>query len=330
MRKLWFVSLLLLLSFCRSSTDVLRPEKVFKDAKGNTEVVEPGEVLSYESVKNTINYLASDDLKGRKTGTPEMEEAVKFIEGVFKTYNIPPYFDTYKDTLSNFKKPAYNLLGMLEGTDPDLKNEFIIIGAHYDHIGFAERVNGDAIANGANDNASGTTAVLEMAKYFANKKNNKRSLLFILFSAEELGLLGSKHLAKKLKEKQFNLYAMVNFEMIGVPLLGKDYLAYISGYHKSNMAEKFNEYTGKNTIGYLPTAREANLFQRSDNYPFYTEFKVPSQTICTFDFTNYNYYHHVDDEVKEMDIAHMVYLIKEMLPAIEKMANTPKKEIFLN
>ncbi len=329
MKRLGLVALFLILCCCRSSTDVLRPEKVFKDAKGSTEaksVIIP----SFESVNETISYLASDDLKGRKTGSSEIEEAAIYIESVFETAQIIPYFDTYRDTLSNFEKPAYNLVGLLEGTDPDLKNEFIIIGAHYDHIGTAKATNGDTIANGANDNASGTTAVIEMAKYFASKKTNKRSLMFVLFSAEEIGLLGSKHLAKKLKKTAFNLYAVVNFEMIGVPLKDKDYLAYMTGYAGTNMATKFNEYTLKKTIGFLPTAKKFGLFQRSDNYPFFQEFKVPSQTICTFDFTNFNYYHHVDDEVAELDIAHMVYVIKELIPAIEKMANTPEKEIIVN
>lgn len=323
------ISLLLLMG-CRSSTDVLRPEKVFEDAKGTNEIVVSGTAGSYESVNEVISFLASDSLKGRKTGSEQIEQAANYISDVFEEYGLAPYFTTYRDTLSNLKTPAYNIVGWVEGTDPVLKKQFIIIGAHYDHIGFAERINDDAIANGANDNASGTTAVIEIAKHFGQLKNNKRSLLFVLFSAEEMGLLGSKHLAKKLKDEQLDLYAMINFEMIGVPLKGKDYLAYVSGYEKSNLAAMFNEYTGKSTIGYLPTAKENSLFQRSDNYPFYKAFKVPSQTICTFDFTNYDYYHHVDDEVSKMDISHMVYLIKEMIPVLRQMANTPTKEITLN
>ncbi|WP_340203214.1 M28 family metallopeptidase [Ascidiimonas sp. W6] len=330
MKKIWLIALALVLSCCRSSTDVLRPEKVFEDAKGSNEKIKSGAIGSYESIKNSLNFLASDALKGRKTGSPEIEEAANFIEGIFKEYNLKPYFESYKDTLSNLKIPAYNVVGYLEGNDSDLKKEFIIIGAHYDHIGFAEKINNDTIANGANDNASGTSAVLELAKYFGQNKKTKRSLLFVLFAAEEMGLLGSKHLAKKLKERELDLYAMVNFEMIGVPLKGKDYLAYVTGYEKSNMAAKFNEYTDKNTIGFLPSAKENLLFQRSDNYPFYKEFKVPSQTICTFDFTNFDYYHHVDDEIGEMDLSHMVYVINEIIPAFEKMANAPTKEIKLD
>ena len=105
-----------------------------------------------------------------------------------------------------------------------------MLGAHYDHIGVETQskriVDNDSIANGANDNAAGSVAVLEMAKYFANKET-KRSLMFVLFSAEEMGLLGSKHLAKRLKEEKAPVYFMLNFEMIGVPLPHQDYLAYL-------------------------------------------------------------------------------------------------------
>ncbi|WP_340066144.1 M28 family metallopeptidase [Ascidiimonas aurantiaca] len=327
---LTFVFALLLIA-CKSSTGVLRPESVLKDAKGESNgVAATIKTVPTTSVTTIMNYLASDDLEGRDTGTKGIELAATYIEDIFKENGVMPYFETYKDTLSNFKKVAYNVVGVVEGNDPKLKDEFIVIGAHYDHIGFAKNVNGDSIANGANDNASGTTAVVEIAKYFGKQKSNKRSLLFVLFSAEEKGLLGSYHLAKKLKAQNFSLYTMVNFEMVGVPLTGKDYLAYVTGYEKSNMAEKFNEYTGKKTLGYLPTAKEYNLFQRSDNYPFYQEFKVPSQTICTFDFTNFDYYHHVDDEVGQMNMAHIAYLTNEIIPALEKMAGTRKQEIQMN
>ena len=108
-------------------------------------------------------------------------------------------------TLFNSQKIAYNIVGFIEGRDEQLKNEFIVIGAHYDHIGIRSAVNGDTIANGANDNAAGTTAVLELARYFGKARSNKRSLVFALFSAEEKGLLGSKHLAKKLKEQKLKI-----------------------------------------------------------------------------------------------------------------------------
>lgn len=123
-----------------------------------------------ERIGDMVNYLASNDLKGRDSGSEGIEMAAKYIENYFKSYRLKPYFENYRDTLSNFKKPSYNIVGVVEGSDPELKDEFILIGAHYDHIGTIEPENGDYIANGANDNASGTSTVLEMARYFGTQK----------------------------------------------------------------------------------------------------------------------------------------------------------------
>lgn len=286
--------------------------------------------VSENEVKSLLEYLASDELRGRETGTDGINLAAIEIEKAFSENNVQPYYETYRDSFKVEENNAYNLVGFIEGNDPELKEEFIVIGAHYDHIGEGEAIDGDLIANGANDNAAGTVAVVELAKHFAEIEDNKRSLLFILFSAEEKGLQGSKYAAEKLKDEGLNLYTMLNFEMIGVPMQDKDYLAYVTGYENSNLAEKFNEYSGEKVVGFLPQAKEYNLFQRSDNYPFFEEFNVPSQTFCTFDFTNYEYYHHVSDEAEEMDFAHMTNMIESVIPGIHKMANSEEKEIKLN
>ncbi|MEA9413243.1 M20/M25/M40 family metallo-hydrolase [Flavobacterium sp. PL02] len=280
-------------------------------------------------VASILKYLSSDELEGRETGTKGIEAAAIYLEDFFKANKVKPYFSSYRDTLSTFKTPAYNIVGYLEGTDAKLKNEFVILSAHYDHIGIDKKgVNGDFINNGANDDASGVTAVAEIAKYFSETKSNKRSVLFVFFAGEEKGLLGSKHLAKKLKAKNFNLYTQLNIEMIGVPMK-RDFLAYITGFDKSNMATKINEYTGDKTIGFLPKEAEYQLFFRSDNFPFFEAFKVPCQSISTFDFENFEFYHHVSDEFKVMDIPHMTSFIQELLPAVTHMAISPTKEILM-
>ncbi len=303
---------------------------LFITCKEATTAQSPVSNVTSSDVAVIMNFLAGDELQGRDTGTEGLEKAAKFIEQEFNNSDIAPYFDSYLNTFDAKGEETYNVVGYLKGTDPKLSKQFVIIGAHFDHIGKGKEVNGDTIANGANDNAAGSTAVISLAKHFAKAKNNKRSLLFVLFGAEERGLLGSKHLASILKEKNMDLYTMVNFEMIGVPLNDKDYKAYITGYEMSNMAEKMNEYSGKELIGFLPKAKEFQLFRRSDNYPFYSEFNVPCQTISTFDFTNYDYYHHVDDEVSEMNFKFMAELINDCVPAITSIVNKPVKEIKLN
>nr|WP_299385642.1 M28 family peptidase [Allomuricauda sp.] len=278
-------------------------------------------------VGKLMEYLASDALMGRDSGSEGIEMAAQHIEEHFKKFGIAPYFESFRDTLTNYENTSYNIVGMVEGNDDKLKHEYIVVGAHYDHIGIITPEGDDNIANGANDNASGTVTVMELARYFGLKRTNKRSLIFALFSAEEKGLLGSDHLAKRLKGEDLNLYTMINFEMTGVPLLDKDYIVYLTGYHKSNLAEVTNAYAEEKLVGFLPESKHYNLFQRSDNYPFFKAFGVPSHTYCTFDFTNFNHYHKVGDEVELMDLGHMASLVNKMLPVVEGISNAPDQEI---
>lgn len=290
----------------------------------------PENLSSDATMGRIMNYLASDALKGRDTGSEGIERAALFIEDQLRVNGVAPYFKSYRDTLFNINSLAYNIVGLVEGNDPVLRREYIIIGAHYDHIGVLAAQSMDSIANGANDNASGTATVLELARYFGQERSNSRSLIFALFSAEEKGLLGSRHLAEKLKERQLPLYVMLNFEMTGVPLAGTDYFVYVTGYDKSNLADVCNRYAKDNVVGRLATAEEYNLFQRSDNYPFHEVFQVPSQTFCTFDFTNFDHYHQVGDEVQLMNLQHMAELVNKMIPVIEGISNAKEKEISYN
>ncbi|WP_037319118.1 M20/M25/M40 family metallo-hydrolase [Salegentibacter sp. Hel_I_6] len=325
MRKINYIFTLLaaffLISSCGNSQAVQATQEVQTTLNAN---------VKHAEVEDLLYYLSSDELKGRETGTEGIELAAQRIENIFKENGIQEYFETYRHNFEIDGVEGFNVVGMLEGNDPKLKDEFIILGAHYDHIGIQEPVDGDSIANGANDNAAGTVAVVELAKKFAEIDDNKRSIMFVLFSAEEMGLVGAREIAQQLKEDKLDLYTLFNFEMIGVPMNDKDYIGYLTGYENSNFAEKFNEYSGEKVLGFLPQAKEYNLFKRSDNYPFFEEFNVPAQTISTFDFTNYDYYHHVADEAEKLDVAHMTNVIESVIPGILKMANTAEKEIKLN
>ncbi len=311
MKKVTILLLLIFIYACKSS-DVSKEEIT----------------ISSIEIKETVSFLASNVQMGRDTGSEGIDASATYIEKQLKSYGVKPYYETYRDFFKVKEMDAYNVVGFLEGSDPKLKDEVIIIGAHYDHIGTrAKQVENDSIGNGANDNAAGTSAVLAMARYFGAKKSNKRSIMFVLFSAEEMGLLGSKHLAKKLKDESINLYTVVNIEMIGVPFKDRDYVAFVTGYDKSNMALKINEYLGSNFIGSSEVAKQYNLFKASDNYPFYEVFNLPSHTISSCDLSNYDFYHHVDDEIDKLDYAHMANLINTLIPAIETMSNTATKEI---
>ncbi|WP_298339512.1 M20/M25/M40 family metallo-hydrolase [uncultured Algibacter sp.] len=337
MKKIFSLLVLVFIFSCGGQKQIIEtnPETVKNTSNTKTEtdskkIIEIVNYINQKDVKSSLEYLASDELKGRNTGSEGIEKAAVYIETFFKKHNIRPYFKTYRDSFNIKKIIGYNVVGYLEGNDPKFKDEFVILGAHYDHIGTAKEVNGDTIANGANDDASGTVAVMEWAKYFSKTKSNKRSMLFTLYSAEEMGLKGSEHLAKRLKKENLDLYTMINFEMIGVPRAENEIMAYMSGYEKSNLAKQLNVYGGSEMIGFFPKAKEFNLFMRSDNYPFYQEFKVPAHAISTFDFTNFDYYHHVDDEADKMDFNHMTNFINAMIPAIEGMVNSVSKEIKMN
>lgn len=329
MKKIYYVLAIALVA-CNSTKTI--PVSKIPDATPAASIVKvkTTDFAKPESVAKTLSFLASDDLEGRDTGSKGIEKASIYLENMLKENGVKPYFKTYRDTLSNYSKTAYNIVGYIEGNDAILKNEFVIIGAHYDHIGKIAAVNGDDIGNGANDNASGSTAVSEVMKYYAKYKTNRRSLLFVFFSAEEKGLLGSKHLAKKLKDQNMNLYFMFNYEMIGVKMNRDDMLLYLTGFGRSNMAIKMNEYAGEKLIGYIPAETKYQLFRASDNFPFFDIFGVPAQTVSTFDFENFDFYHKPDDEFELMDPAHITNVINKTIPVLEKMMNAETKEIKLN
>lgn len=287
-------------------------------------------ITTEAAIKSHVSYLASDELTGRDIGTEGINKAAAYLSDEFESYGVKPFFSSYRDSFKIESKYGYNVVGYLEGTDDRLKDDVFIIGAHYDHIGFSDRGKSaqDSIANGANDNASGVATVLELAKYFADHPP-KRSVLFVLFSAEEIGLLGAAHLAKRFKSMNQPIYAVFSIEMVGVPLKNVDYSAFLTGFKMSTMADRFNHYSGKKVLGFSREAAKMSLFKRSDNYPFYTELNIPSQTICTFNFTNYDYYHHVKDETEYQDFTHMNNLITELSICLSGLLNEEESSIQL-
>ena len=285
------------------------------------------EKVKPQDIRSSVDFLSSDVLKGRETATEGELVAAQFIKSKFIEAGIKPYFDTYFDVFESKGIKGVNVVGYIEGVDPKLKNEVVLLGAHYDHIGISPEVENDSIANGANDNASGTATVLAIANRLARLGTNKRSVIVALFSGEEKGLLGSKALAKKLKAQDIDLYTMLNFEMIGVPFTDRDYEVFVTGYELSNLGGKLNTYTNSTIVGASDVAKKYNLFKRSDNYSFYKEFKVPSHTISSCDLTNFDFYHHVDDEIDQLDFAFMTSIINKLLPGVVQICNTDSKEI---
>ena len=139
-----------------------------------------------------------------------------------------------------------------------------------------------------------------------------------LFADEEKGLRGAAHLAQRLKEEGVSLAYMVNFEMLGVTLTSGENQVYMTGYNLSDMPEKMNTYAPE-FVQFLPEAKQYNLFRRSDNYSFYQIHNIPAQTLSTFDFKNYDYYHKAGDEAEKLDVANMNKVISTSAYVLAKM-----------
>jgi len=183
-------------------------------------------------IKKHITYLASDDLKGRGTSSAEEVIAANYIAAEFKKTGLSAFnnsylkpftfkknLDPHDTSLANVKeRSGNNVIGFLDNKAPYT----IVIGAHYDHLGLGQDRNSmdpnpeGKIHNGADDNASGTAGVIELANYFsANKKKEPFNFLFICFSGEELGLLGSKKWCENADISLSTVNYMINMDMIG-------------------------------------------------------------------------------------------------------------------
>ncbi len=206
---------------------------------------------------------------------------------------------------------SWNVGGFIEGTDPELKKEWIIIGAHFDHLGMGGEgslYRGDEpqIHNGADDNASGTTGVLELAEKIASQKDKlKRSIAFFTFSGEELGLLGSNYLVNNLPFPVEAAITMINMDMIG-RLKDSSLIVYGTGT-SSNWKDILNKY---NKYGFKLTFNDEG-FGPSDHSSFYSK-KIP--VLFFFTGTHEDYHKPSDDTEKinfagEKDVLDYIYNI---------------------
>jgi hypothetical protein len=193
-------------------------------------------LVTADSLKKHLTVLAGDEYEGRCSGYPGNDKAAEYIANHFKKIGLRPAGEkndkgeaTYFQTFQVRERNTRNCLGLAEGSDPALKEEIVVIGAHYDHVGKDGQANAgrmknknadpdDKIWNGADDNGSGTVTVLEIARAFMEGKlRPKRSVLFMLFSGEEFGLLGSRHYVEHPLFPLEKTAAMINLDMVGRP-----------------------------------------------------------------------------------------------------------------
>ena len=260
--------------------------------------------IEISKLKKHIYYLADDKMKGRATGSTELAKAGNYIEKEFKKYKLKPfgtkgYRQHFEAKVRRVPVPdsirqAENIIGFLDNG----AKYTIVIGAHYDHLGFGnfggardENHIGE-IHNGADDNASGVAGLLELARiYSSNKTKEQFNILFIAFSGEELGLLGSKHWTENPTLPLEKIHWMLNMDMIG----------------------RYNPDNGLAIIGYGTSSKFPNIFENitstikfnkskdgnggSDQTSFYKK-NIP---VLFFHTGGHDDYHKATDDADKID-----------------------------
>jgi len=208
--------------------------------------------------------------------------------------------------VQNQELPLFNIAGMIPGkTKPD---EYVVFSGHYDHLGILKPVGQDSIANGADDDASGTTAVISLAKYYKKLHNNARTLIFVAFTAEEIGEHGSTYFAKTVEPDK--VVAMFNIEMIGKPSKWGQNSAFITGYERSDFGKILQKNLEGTDFKFYPDPYPSqDLFYRSDNASL-ARVGVPAHTISTDQIDIDKLYHTVGDEVSSLDMANITETIR--------------------
>ena len=245
----------------------------------------------------------------RFTGNAKFASAVSQVFILTANLNPPSIQLHIKNQLT--EQHLKNVVGVIPGKSK--KDEFVVFAGHYDHLGIGKAdANGDSIYNGANDDAAGTTAVMMLAKYFSKKKNNERTLIFVAFTAEEIGGFGSRYFSKQLNADK--VMAMFNIEMIGTTSKWGTNSAYITGYEKSDMGKILQANLAGSAFHFEPDPYpKQNLFYRSDNATL-AALGVPAHTISTSKMeeapNNEPNYHKQSDDITTLDMNNMAGIIK--------------------
>lgn len=315
--------------------------------------------ITSQSVEGHLEFLASDALGGRNTPSPGLDLAALYIATEFKRIGLEPaggdgYFQTSEWELSVIERERRtptgerrimrsrrpvpvgtsenvegepftlkNVIGLLPGSDPVLKDTYILITAHYDHNGIRSGSYPDSILNGANDNGSGTIGVIEIASALSKlEPRPKRSILFITWFGEEKGLLGAREFVENPVVPLEKIIAMVNMEMIGrTDGDGGDQTnrASFTGFDFSSMPQSFVE-AGKALNMEVHNHPEFSnpYFRGSDNIAFATA-GVVAHTICVL--YQYDDYHQVGDNWDKIDYPNMTRTIKLLTLGLIRLAN---------
>ena len=282
-------------------------------------------------IRGAMEFLASDAMQGRASGSHDELLAATYLASQLREIGIAPAGDEggYIQNVSgefNFYREGKkqwntrNVIGRIEGRDAKLKDQVILLTGHMDHIGIGKPVNGDDIYNGADDDASGCVAVLQLARALAHEKAPKRTVLFVFFGSEETGGQGTQYFLQHPPVPLKNIVANLEFEMIGrADTAVKPDELWLTGFDRSNLGPELAKHGAKLVADPHP---KQNFFQRSDNYALAKQ-GVVAHTVSSFGL--HSDYHEPGDDVAHIDFNHMEQAIHSMLGPVKWLANSDFK-----
>jgi len=275
--------------------------------------------ISAEDLRKHVETLASDAMRGRPTPSPELDEAARYIADTLDAAGVDPGpggTRRLEVACGPAGETAADVLGVLPGDRPGT----VLVTAHYDHVGEAP-AGDDRVFNGANDNASGVAAMLEIADALAKAPTGRRSIAFVAFCGEEHGFRGSKGFVEQPPLPLDTVVAVLNLEMLGHPDPADPRRAWVTGYGYSSLPTWLDRAGAAETVSFVDGKAigpvEGDAFDRSDNYPFALR-GVVAHTIAAgpLDET----YHAVTDEPDRIDTTAMVPIVRALARATLELA----------
>jgi Peptidase family M28 len=285
--------------------------------------------LLEKEVRADMNFLADDELHGRGSATRDEHIAALFAASQFQALGLEPAGDNntflqksplpsplpqrLQQRLSKYadvpRKETWNTIALLRGSSAP--NEVVLLTAHIDHLGEGPAVNGDSTYNGADDDASGTTAVLALAHMLATGPRPKRTIVFALFGSEEIGGFGNRAFLAHPPVPLTEIVANLEFEMIGRPDSSVPAgTLWLTGYDRSNLGPELAQH-GAHLVNDPHPAE--HFFQRSDNYALARQ-GIIAHTVSSFGL--HHDYHQPSDELRTIDFTHMTNAIASMVSPI--------------
>jgi hypothetical protein len=283
--------------------------------------------ITPNALRADVSFLASDLLEGRDTPSRGLDIAAEYIASSFRRMGLEPvtgdsFYQAVPVPKSQTGVTANNVVGILRGSDPELKNTYVIVSAHYDHLGLGPSGD-DRVFNGANDDASGTASVLEIASALASlHPRPKRSVLVILFCGEEKGLAGSRYYASHPLVPLEQTIAQINMEQMGRtdstegPHLN---MMNVTGFDYSTIPALLVDSGKRVQIAVVKDAQASDAyFRRSDNGPL-ADVGVPAHTVSVaYEFPDY---HAVGDKWQKLDYDNMAHVDQAVGIAMLRLAS---------